>query len=50
MCVGGIWPKYNKELIEGNEREPASLVTVDGTCFEGSVSHLTALSVCLRPR
>lgn len=48
--VGGIWLKYNEELIEGNRSEPASRLLVDGTCSEGGVSHLTALSVCLHPR
>lgn len=49
-CVGGIWLTYNEELIEGNRRETASLLLVDGTCSEGGKSHLTALCVCLHPR
>lgn len=49
-CVGGIWLMYNEELIEGNRRETASLLLVDGACSEGGESHLTALCVCLHPR
>lgn len=48
MCVGGIWPKCNKELIEAKESEPASLVMVDG--LVSSHVCLTVLSVCLHPR